>query len=219
MKVFSLIFLFLFSQSVFAKQAQKKDSMKFFVNKSKESETQFQFNKYENIISGAAAFVIGNVGYVLTDSSVLKLSYTGIQTIGIVNIGRGIYKLNTPTVETSFYNLLNNEKVKGYSKKSLSNKILGIFAKEERAKRLSIFYSSAFLSFQYLLNATVYDSPGKLKNIYIFLGGVNALIAVYSGTYKNDYEKFYYGEKIDLKPFAYHDGQQGIYGAQFAWTF
>ncbi|MBF0360137.1 MAG: hypothetical protein HQK49_03960 [Oligoflexia bacterium] len=180
---------------------QKIDSINFFVQQNAKAEEKYLFNPYEKIISGVAAFLIGNVGYYTSTSSVLKVTYTGIQTVGIINIGRSIYASNSPSLEKSFYHLMTDSSVDSYSKKDLSLNLLHIFAQEERAKRIALFYGSSFITAQYAINAFVYKSPGNLKNIYIFLGSVNAIVALYSALYKGEYEKYYYGPSIEIKPF------------------
>ena len=218
-----LIFSILFSSLVNAKEVhkknKKKNSIKFFSIQAKKVENNYQYNRYENIVSGVSAFVIGNVGYLLTDSSVLKLTYSGIQTIGIINIGRGIYKSNSPSIEKSFNEILSSKNKKDISKYQLSNELVRIFAEEERAKRLSLFYSSSFLAIQYALNIAIYDSPERIKNIYIFLGSVNAIVAAYSAFSKGEYEKFYFGKKIDLNPFAFKANDQNLYGMSLTYRF
>lgn len=211
-----LIILLISALPLMAKEASSLD---FFLNKSKHQEKKYVFNEYENIISGSAAFIIGNIGYLTSEGSVLKLTYTAIQTIGIINIGEGIYKANKPSVKSGFYHLLSNEKNKTISKDKIADSIMQTFAAEERAKRLSLFYSSALLSFQYFLNATIYDSPGNLKNIYIFLGGVNAIIASYSALYKKENETFYYGNNLDIYPFALKLKEQDLFGLNLAMSF
>lgn len=198
---------------------ERVDPIEFFVEKEAAKPEKYTFNEYENIISGGAAFLIGNVGYMLTDSTVLGLTYSAVQTIGVINIGQGIYKMNSPSVERSFKDLLTNDKVKGYSKKRLAGHLIKIFGQESRAKRLALFYSSSLLAAQYTLNATVYDSSGKLKNVYIFLGGVNAIIAAYSAFSKSEYEEYLFGKDIDLNPFALTTGGNSTYGAMLTFHF
>ncbi len=198
---------------------KRVDPIEFFVEKEAAKPEKYTFNEYENIISGGAAFLIGNVGYMLTDSTVLGLTYSAIQTIGVINIGQGIYKMNSPSVERSFKDLLTNDQVKGYTKKRLAGHLVTIFGQESRAKRLALFYSSSLLAAQYTLNATVYDSSGKLKNVYIFLGGVNAIIAAYSAFSKSEYEEYLFGEGIDLNPFAFNQGQDSTFGAMLTFHF
>jgi hypothetical protein len=221
MKIYLILIFSLFTSTLFAKVPTKKkiDPINFFIKQYESKETKWSFNEYENIISGTAAFIIGNIGYATTDSSVLGISYSAIQTIGIINIGQGIYKMNSPSIEGSFKDLLTNKRVKAYSKPKLAKHLIKIFGEEERAKRLSLFYSSSLLSIQYLFNATVYDSPGNVDNIYIFLGGINAIVATYSAFYKSDYEKALLGDNIDLNPFAFKTKEADLYGLQFVYNF
>lgn len=202
MKKIIFLILALSTVDIYSKTPEKKDSyLSFFEEKALTKKKKYRFNKYENIISGVAAFTIGNVGYLLTDSSVLKLSYTGIQTIGVVNIGKGIYKFNSPSFEFGFHEYLKSKGNSKFSAEEVAENVIRLSAQEERAKRLSLLYTSSFLSVQYFLNAFIYDSPDKIKNIYTFLGGVNVIVALYSTFYKGDYEKRYYGEKLDISPF------------------
>lgn len=175
----------------------------FLLKEHEKNAKDFKYNRYENFISGVGAFVLGNVGYLLSDGSVVKLSYAGIQTIGIINIGQGIYKLNATTPEKKFAGIMAEKSRSTYTKDALAKDLLELYAQEQRAKRLSLFYSSTFLSIQYILNASVYESPGKLKSVYLFLGGVNGIIATYSAFFKGSYESLYYGKELDLAPFAY----------------
>jgi hypothetical protein len=210
------IFFFIFS----AKAESKPDAMTFFKNQQQSKEKSFYFNQYEHLISGLAAFTIGNIGYLTTKSSVLKVTYTGIQTIGIINIGQGIYKLNTGSFEESFYQKLSKKSAKeSFSKEQVASTVIDVFAKELRAKRLSIFYSSSFLAAQYAVNALVYDSPDRLKNIYIFLSGINAIVATYMALNKSDYEAFKYGDGLDLSPFAYNTGDGGEWGLNLSYSW
>ncbi len=212
-------FIVMLFVSVSLSAASNKSPVEFFKDKNKGQSKKYRFNKYENLISGTAAFLIGNVGYIASDSSVLKITYSGVQTIGIINIGRAIYKIHSPSIEKRFESLVTNKSVKSYSKDEVGNHLIEIYAKEERAKRLSLFYSSAILSLQYMFNSFVYDSPGQLENTYIFLGGVNAVIAVYNGLYKGDYEKYYFGNELDLSPFAVLRNGHEAYGLSLTYNF
>lgn len=221
---FKIILIFIsLSFSTFASkkdvEKKKKDPIGFFSELSLNKKKKYKFNPYENIISGTMAFVIGNVGYYLTDSSSLKLTYSGIQTIGVINIGQGIYKINSPSIETSFYKMVKTKRISKYSKKTLAKNIIKIFAKEERAKRLALFYNSSILSVQYLLNATLDEPPGRLKNIYFFLSGINAIVATYAAIYKNDYERYYYGDEWDFSPFAFKNSSSEYYGVKVGFSF
>ena len=218
-----VLILFFFSQNVFSdnkvEKKVRKNPINFFIQQNKKEEEKYSFNQYENIISGVAAFSIGNIGYIASENSVLKLTYSAIQTIGIINVGKGIYQRNSPSVQKSFYKMLAKKKKKNLSKYKVADNLIETFAKEERAKRLSLFYSTGFLSLQYILNATIYDSPDRVKNIYIFLGGVNAIIAAYSGLYKGDYESYHFGEGIDINPFALKIGDDDRFGANLTYSF
>lgn len=192
----------------------------FFVKSSQQQQKKYLFNEYEHLISGLSAFLIGNIGYLSTKSIPLKIAYSGIQTIGIINIGSGVYQRNSPNLKKSFKTLLTTNKITKYSKPVLAKNLIKIFAIEERAKRLSMFYSTGFLSLQYLLNATVYDSPGRIKNIYIFFSGINAIIATYSAIYKSDYESQYFGDKFDINPLAFRDHTgTNTFGAMITYRF
>lgn len=202
------------------KEANLDPNIEFFLKAAQKSQKKYSFNEYEHLISGVGAFLIGNIGYLSTDSAALKVAYSGIQTIGIINIGHGVYQRNSPDIQKSFYQLLTTKKTDKYSKPMIARNLIKIFATDERAKRLSLFYSTSFLSFQYLLNATVYDSPDRVKNIYIFFSGINAIIAAYSALYKSDYEKQYFGDSFDINPIAFKDENgAGIYGLNLAITY
>lgn len=196
-----------------SEEAMNKRAYEFFQKHGDQKVSQFTYNPYESLISGVAAFVIGNVGYLTTESSSLKLTYSAVQTIGIVNIGQGIYQAQAPAVDDSLRGILTDEKMKTFSREKLAGRLLRVFAQEDRAKRLSLFYGSSFLTLQYAMNATIYKSSGQLKKIYLFLGGVNAIIAIYSALSKSDYEEAYYGPKLDISPFvSLHQRSEAGYG-------
>lgn len=225
MKHLLLILLSIFSLSPTAlgetkmapekEDALNKRAFQFFQsNGERESKVStFKYNQYESLISGVAAFIFGNVGYLTTSSSSLQLTYSAVQTIGIINIGQGIYQAQAPSMDASLRGILTEEKMKNFSKEQLAGRLLRVFAQEDRAQRLSIFYSSSFLTLQYAMNATIYKSSGQLKKIYLFLGGVNAIVAVYSALSKSKYEEAYYGSKFDISPFVTMDTpSQPAYG-------
>ncbi len=171
MKIIILIIIFSCSvghSKAYTKTKSKKDPTNFYLNIEKKKKPKYIFNQYENIIAGTTAFVIGNIGYLTTDSPVLKLAYTGIQTIGIMNVGSGIYQMNSMPVDAAIRDSLSLKNKYLYSKKQIANTMLKTFATNARAKRLALFYSSSILAGQYFMNATIYDSPGRLKNIYMF---------------------------------------------------
>ena len=193
--------------------ALNRRAFEFFQKHGEQKVNQFTYNPYESLISGMAAIVIGNVGYLTTESSSLKLTYSAIQTIGIVNIGQGIYQAQAPAVDNSLRGIFTDEKMKVFTREKLAGRLLRVFAQEDRAKRLSLFYGSSFLTIQYAMNATIYKSSGQLKKIYLFLGGVNAIVAIYSAFSKSQYEEAYYGNKLDISPFvSLDDHRQPSYG-------
>ncbi len=173
------------------------DSLKHYTFLRAESlndKKKYRYNEFEDIISGAAAFVVGNIGFFSVDSKVLKLGYSGIQTIGIVNIGKGIYDYYRPLVKAQQQSMLKN--YQSSDKKStmeyFSKEILKTLAQEERAKRLSLFYGSTLLTVQYGINVSFGNTPKSLKNIYYFLGGVNAIVALYTYFFPSKIEEFIY---------------------------
>jgi hypothetical protein len=201
-------------------QALNKRAFEFFQKNAQQETSRYAYNPYENIISGIAAFVFGNVGYLTTDSSSLKVTYSAVQTIGIINIGQGIYKAQAPSVDRSFRDMLAEDKTKSFTKERLAGNLLKLFAQEDRAKRLSVFYSSGFLTVQYAMNATIYKSSGQLKKVYLFLGGVNVIVALYSAFSKSKYEEAYYGGELDISPFASMNGSdEAAYGLMVGGRF
>jgi hypothetical protein len=191
----------------------------FFLSEAKSKEKVYRFNPYETIFSGAIAFVIGNVGFYTTKSSVLKLGYSGVQTIGIINVGRGIYDVNSPSMESELYNFLGKDKYQGVSKEALSVKLIRIFAQEERAKRMALFYGSSLLTVQYFMNSFVGDTQTDLKKVYLFMGGVNAIIATYSALSKSNYEKKVYGKDFNVDPIFTATDKEAIGGFLLTYTF
>jgi hypothetical protein len=194
-------------------------STEFFLKESKSKEKIYRFNPYETIYSGAIAFVIGNIGFYTTGSSVLKLGYSGIQTIGIINVGRGIYNVNSPSMEAELYNFLTKDNSSTISKEMLSSKLIRVFAREERAKRMALFYGSSLLTLQYTVNAFAGNTPSELKKVYLFMGGVNLIIASYSGLIKSSYEQKVYGENFNIHPIFTMDNNEAMGGALVTYSF
>lgn len=186
-----LLLLVLLTMTTIAPAQENKQSAYIFLKKkSEENKPEIRFNKYEDIISGSAAFLIGNIGYFTTDSSTLKLAYSGVQTVGIIAVGHGIYDYYYPHFESSLLSLLSKKQM---TRGELADGYVSLLGEMERAKRLSILWSSSLLTFQYALNAFAGDNiPTDLKDIYLFLGGVNALVAIYSYYNISDYEQFYH---------------------------
>lgn len=173
-------------------QAANRNAYNFLKKKSEESRPQHEFNEYEDIISGSIAFAIGNIGYFTTNSNTLKLAYSGVQTVGIIAVGHGIYDYYYPHFETRLLGLLSQKKM---TRGELANGYVGLLGEMDRAKRLSLLWSSSLLTAQYGLNAFLGDVSSDLKDIYLFLGGVNAIIASYSYFNMTDYESFYLDQK------------------------
>lgn len=194
-------------------------AQEFFLSEAKQKEKVYRFNPNETIFSGAIAFVIGNVGFYTTKSSVLQLGYSGVQTIGIINVGRGIYDVNSPSVEGDLYKFLSRDTYSGISKESLSIKLIQIFAQEERAKRMALFYGSSLLTVQYFVNSFVGNTQPELKKIYLFMGGVNAIIAAYSGLSKSHYEKKVYGKEFNINPIFAASDKEAIGGLTLTYAF
>lgn len=189
MKYFLLILL-TFSSLAFG---QKQNAYHFLKQKSLENKPEATFNQYEDIIAGSLAFVIGNVGYFTTDSSTLKIAFSGVQTVGIIGVGHGIYDYYYPHFETRLLKLLSKKKM---TRGQLADGYVALLGEMDRAKRISLLWSSSLLTMQYALNAFVSkDVPQDMKDIYLFLGGVNAIVASYSYFYKSDYEEYYLLER------------------------
>lgn len=201
--IFILSLIVILTNGVFAepqknsktKKIDLKDYNQFLIDQSKIKKHTYKHNKYENIISGSAAFLIGNVGYFTTNSTPLSVAYSGIQTIGILNVGRGAYDLYRPDFEKDLYEISFNYSNTAARPQQLSLDIVKLFAEEARAKRLALLYTSSLLSMQYFANAMIGNQANSLKSIYYFLGSVNLIVVGFSYFHKNPYEAFYYSEK------------------------
>ncbi len=202
MKKFIILYFIFVSFTVMSENP--KSPSEFFAAEASKKEAAYIFNPYETLTAGTIAFVIGNVGFYTTHSSILKLGYSSIQTIGVVNFGKGLYIVNAPNLEKELAKLLSNKNEKNVvSKEYLSKKIIELYAREDRAKRIAMFYGSSLLSAQYIINAFVGDTPKELRNIYVFLGGINMLISGYAMYSKTNYEKYYFGEQFDVRPIVF----------------
>ncbi len=186
MKILFLLVLFV-SSLAFAEDIQ--DPYEFLKKRSAITKPQTTFNEYEDIISGGVAFVVGNLGYFTTTSSTLKIAYSGVQTVGVIGIGHGIYDYYYPHFESRLLGMLQKKQL---TKKKLANDYVSLLGEMERAKRLSILWTSGLLTGQYALNAFVSKKvPQDLKDIYLFLGGVNAIVAIYSYFNVSEYEQYH----------------------------
>jgi hypothetical protein len=151
------------------------------------NERPYRFNKYETIISGGLAFLVGNIGFYTTDSDTLKLAYGGVQTVGIVTVGQGVYDYYRPNQDQEMLNLLMKDKI---SRSQMADGFIDILGQEERAKRLALLYGSTLLVAQYAANAYLSDTPQDIKDIYLFLGGVNVIVAGSSYFSRGKYELY-----------------------------
>ncbi|MCO4753111.1 MAG: hypothetical protein KC478_01445 [Bacteriovoracaceae bacterium] len=176
----------------------KESPMKFLREQALQNQKKFKYNRYESIISGGLAFIVGNIGYYGTDSSTLKVAYSGIQTIGILNVGQGIYDYYRPVFDTELYLALREPK-------TAPKRIIKVFAQEEKAKRLSLLYKSSLLATQYFANAFLGDTDDSLKDVYTFLGGVNLIVVGYATFYKDKYEEYYYSNYLTPSVFRMKD--------------
>lgn len=198
--------------------ASAESAAQFLKRKGTESKKEYTFNEYEDIISGSIAFTIGNIGYFTTDSSTLKIAYSGVQTVGILAIGHGIYDYYYPHFETRLLGLLNRKKL---TRENMADGYVSLLGEIERAKRLSLLWSSSLLTLQYALNAFVStDVPQDLKDIYLFLGGVNAIISAYSFFNVSDYEEYYLKRRVRVGAIALPEGSQNYrVGLGLGWEF
>lgn len=214
MKLF--ILLVLITTTVFS--AEKPGSAyEFLKKKSEESRPEIIYNEYEDIISGAIAFVAGNVGYFTTESSTLKLAYSGVQTVGIIAVGHGIHDYYYPHFESRLLTLMSKKKM---TRGELSDGYISLLGEMERAKRLSLLWSASLLTAQYGLNAFLgKDIPSDLKDIYLFLGGVNAIVAIYSFYNVSDYEEYYLSRqpKVGLFLLPENGGMKTGLGVTMNW--
>ena len=212
---FVLVFLLSLPLSGHSK-TNKNKSLRFLSEEVSKSSQKFRYNKYESIISGGAAFLIGNIGYFSTESVTLKLAYSGIQTIGILNIGDGIYDNYSPTFDRELYKVARGTK----SPDSTAYGVINILAKEEKAKRISLLWKSSLLATQYFSNAYLKNDEESLKDIYKFLGGVNLIVAGYSYFYQNKYESYIFGENSSFSPTVFREATDRIYaGMLFTSSF
>lgn len=212
----SLIFLFIFVSS--ALHAESPGSAYAFLKKkSEESKPEIVYNEYEDIISGSIAFAVGNIGYFTTQSSTLQLAYSGVQTVGIIAVGHGIHDYYYPHFESRLLGLMSKKKM---TRGELSDGYISLLGEMERAKRLSILWSASLLTAQYGLNAFLgKDIPSDLKDIYLFLGGVNAIVAIYSYYAVSDYEEYYLSHrpKVGFFILPERDGVRTGLGITKAW--
>ena len=211
MKVIILFLSIVFTINTYA--SSEKVSLKFLKKEASKSSKKYRFNKYESMISGSIAFLAGNIGYHSTESVSLKVAYSGIQTIGIVNVGQGVYDYYRPLFDRELYIAIRK-------KKDISSSVIKLFAQEEKAKRMQLVWRSSLLATQYFANAYLGNTEENLKDIYTFLGGVNLIVLGYSLFYKDKYEEFYYQETItSITPSLFKQEDSIATGIRFSYLF
>lgn len=195
----------------------------FLKEKAREGEHSFTFNQYEKVIGGGVAFLVGIIGNYTTESKVLKYAYSGVQTIGIVSGGQGLYDILKPNEDRMILNVMS--KARRVKKESLSKfvryRYLRFKAQKDYAFRNSLMATSSFLALQYLSSAALdKDTPSSLKNIYYFLGGVNIIIALNSYFYPTDYEKeFERMNRLTMSPALYYLDNKSLLGFNLTLRF
>jgi hypothetical protein len=192
----SLLLLLFFTSQVLASETVKP--FKYLREEVKTAEKEYQFNEYEAIIGGGLAFLVGNIGFYTTNSETLKLAYGGIQTVGIISVGQGVYDYYRPNTDQEMLNLLQQKKM---TRSSLADGFITILGQEERAQRLALLYGSSLLVVQYAANAYLSDTPKDIKDIYLFLGGVNLIVAGHSYLNRGKYERYFdLKEQVTFRP-------------------
>lgn len=201
MKLLGTFLAFTLSFSAFA----NKHALPYLREEVQKTERPWRYNQYETIISGAAAFVVGNVGFFTTNSDTLKIAYSGVQTVGIITVGQGIYDYYRPNYDRSMLSLLEQKEL---NRGKIADGVVSMLGQEERAQRLALLWGSGLLVTQYLANAYLSDVPSDVRDIYLFLGGVNVIIAGHSYFSRGKYER-YLDQKVSWSPF-YAPGGGGI---------
>lgn len=198
----------------------------FFINEYKDeaNKKSYKYNRYEDIISGLAAWTIGNIGWFAASSDSLKIAYSVVQTIGLLNVGKGIYNVYRPHTEKEYYNLIKNQSHNHHDQENYwSEGIMRVVATEKRAKRLSLFYTSSLLAIQYAINVFIDDTPDDIENIFYFLGGVNLIVAGYSYFAIDKYEKYYFQNKeiksYQINPTVFRINNVTTPGLQLSYMF
>ena len=183
----ALVLLLLLGLSAPAARGQHKSALPYLRDEVRRTELPYRYNEYETIISGAAAFVVGNVGFFTTNSDTLKIAYSGVQTVGIITVGQGIYDYYRPNFDRDMLTLLEE---KTLTRGRIADGVVSMLGREERAQRLALLWGSGLLVTQYAANAYLSDVPGDIRDIYLFLGGVNVIIAGHSYFTRGKYERY-----------------------------
>jgi len=205
-----IIAILIFCQ--FANAKEKETPLEFLKTEASNSTKKYRYNKYESMISGSLAFLAGNIGYHSTNSTSLKIAYSGIQTIGIINVGQGVYDYYRPIFDKELYMAVKKQK-------NISGDIIEIFAKEERAKRKALLWRSSLLATQYFANAYFDDTEENLKDIYKFLGGVNLIVVSYATFYQGKYEAYYFDNQVTLNPQIFKSQNKYLTGLALTYQF
>lgn len=175
----------------------------YLENEVANAESAYRFNQYETIISGAMAFLVGNVGFYTTSSETLRLAYSAVQTVGIITVGQGIYDYYSPDQDRDMLKLLKQKKL---TRSHMADGFISMLGQEERAKRLALLSGSGLLVVQYLANAYLSDVPRDIRDLYLFMGGVNVIIAGHSYFSRGKYERYLdYKSKVSWSPFLGQD--------------
>lgn len=229
-----MTFFFLFFLSGRLSLYGSDSSYSSFLLQTRKEEKGSSFSPKEQIISGLTSFILGNIGYFSTDSKILKLGLSGVQTIGVINVGKGIHDSFISSWDHQYESLTRSfealgEKVEGEkAREILSYHFVKSQAESERARRLAIFYASGLLGVQYFSNAFFDRSPGKLKDIFIFLGSINLGIMAYTHFFHGRYETFHFGKMEEGKvswqfsPCLFLDPQGGgsyVKGISYSFSF
>lgn len=193
-----LLVIFILTTNVFA-QVETLRPYQYLKNEVQNAEKPYRFNEYETIISGGLAFLVGNIGFYTTKSETLKFAYAGIQTVGIITVGQGVYDYYSPDQDKEMLGLLNTKKL---SRSQMADGFIALLGREERAKRLAILYGSSLLVIQYAANAYLSEIPSDIRDVYLFLGGVNVIVAGHSFFSRGKYEGYLDSkDKISWSPF------------------
>jgi hypothetical protein len=221
-RVIFFTLLLVFPTTLFAKEG----SYDFISKKRTRLSKKYKYNKYEDIISGSISLTVGMIGYYASKGSTLKLAYSGVQTVGVTSIGAGIYKLYSPDVEEDIYSLANrvsDKTGKGKLKDEVSDVFIKYRAERDRATRYSVLITSSILTGLYFSDALISNPYKELKNIYFFLGSINAIVAAYSIFSESEYEKFYFDNQkassFSLSPAVLYTRNASGYGLAFSTSF
>lgn len=200
--LFILLTLSLFSSLASSADSSTKnkgqEDYDFLIKQIKNTDYKYSYFETEQIVSGMASSLVGIAGYHLSSNDSVKLAYSGVQAIGSTTVGFGLYNYLRPKRSEFYKNLVTLEGNKNSEKKV--NLILDYLAKEARAKRLAVIGSTGMLSLQFASNLIFDDPEKKLRNIYIYLGGVNLLALIYQTFVISGFESYQNSKKVSFHP-------------------